>query len=80
MYRILHHLQVFLKASTSKLGPFIGDLLYEVFSGGPSVTLAVKEDHIYTIMNLVFVNRGEKCSKLNMSIINALLELLLVSL
>ncbi len=78
-YRVLNHLHVFLKASNSELGPYIGDLLREVFSGGPSITLAVKEEHIYSIMNLVFLNRGEKCTSVNMSIINALFELLLVS-
>ena len=77
---MIHHLHVFLKASNSELGPYIGDLLREVFSGGPSITLAVKEEHIYSIMNLVFLNRGEKCTSVNMSIINALFELLLVSI
>ncbi len=77
---MIHHLHVFLKASTSELGPYIGDLLREVFSGGPLVTLAVKEEHIYSIMKIVFVNRGKTLSHTNVSIINALLELLLVSM
>jgi len=74
---VLQHIDVFLKAceeGKGKLDSSIGNLLLETFKGGPSVTLAVKEEHIKILMKLLLQN-GTPSSP---AILSALKELLVV--
>ena len=57
-----------------KLDLAIGNLLFEIFRGGPSIALSVKEEHITTMMTLLFTEGS--CS--SPAISNALTELLMV--
>lgn len=74
--RLVRHLSSFIKAASGDLGPQIGELLREIFAGGPSITLSMKEEDIWKIMRLIF---GKKYNTLtNASLLDALNELLLV--
>lgn len=74
--RLLQYLDLFLDAcleSQEKIDlAIMGKLLEEIFSGGPSVTLQVKEKHIVKMMKLFF---SEEPSP---SILQALMKLLVV--
>lgn len=53
-YRLFQHIDTFLKACSE--GVFydsVGGLLLEIFKGGPSITLAIKESHVVTMMALL---------------------------
>ena len=60
------------------LGFQIGELLREVFSGGPSISLSVKEDQMHRIMQTMFANGKEDYTSKNSALVGALNELLLV--
>ena len=75
--RLLQCLDVLLKAcieGNQALNSCIGDLLQEIFKGGPQIALAVKERQIVTMMYLLF----DKSTQ-NPSLMSALMQLLMVS-
>jgi hypothetical protein len=76
--RILKHLDDFIKAASGELGVQIGELLREVFSGGPSISLSIKEDQIHKILQTVLANGKESYTSTNSALLDALNELLLV--
>ncbi len=78
MHRLVQNLDVFIKAASGELGFQIGELLREVFSGGPSISLSVKEDQICSILQTTFVNGRDNCTSSNSVLLDALSELLLV--
>ncbi len=70
---------MFLKSSHGALGISIGLLMREVFSGGPSIALKVKDDQIVSIMNFLFINiENEAFIPTKVTLVDALIELLLV--
>ncbi len=71
-------MDTFIKAASGELGPYIGELLREIFAGGPSMTLSVKEDQIWRMMCLVFSKRKQTNTLTNSYLLEALNELLLV--
>ena len=84
---MLPYTSLFLKASRY-IGSPVGTLLKEIFSGGPTVTLKIKEEQIIQMMHFVFAQDECKldgsedavgiCGKLSM--ILALQELVKVLL
>ena len=52
-HRLLQYTSLFLKASRY-IGSPVGTLLREIFSGGPTITLKVKEEQIVQMMHFVF--------------------------
>ena len=79
MYRLLHHLDSFIRAIPGELGPHFSELLREIFKGGPSITLSVKEDQLWKMVRLIFARGKEESSLTNSALLEALHELLLVS-
>ena len=78
---MLKHLDAFITAAAGELGPFIGQLLCEIFKGGPSIALSLKYDQIWEMMKLIFARReDESNSESACALLGALHELLLVSL
>ncbi len=77
-FRLIPHLNIFVKSLSGHLGEHVGQLLCEVFSGEPSNTLKVKEEHIIEMMNLIFVYEREANTSVDSSILNVLLKLLVV--
>ena len=77
MQRLLQQVDLLLKVSCSDIGHYIGILLREMYSGGPSITLAVEEEKISRMMNLIFL-KGRETSN-SSALTDALLELLLVN-
>ena len=71
-------MNIFIKAAAGELGPYIGELLREIFNGGPSVTLSVKEEQIWRIICLIFAKPKKMNSLTNAALLDALNELLLV--
>ena len=59
--RLLEYISLFLKAATF-IGAPVGTLLQEIFSGGPSISLKVKEEVIVRMMHLVFVKEESDLS------------------
>ena len=57
----------------------IGVLLREMFSGGPSISLTVKEDQIWRLITQLFSKTKEICPLKNSALMDALNELLIVS-
>ena len=51
--RLLQYVSLFLKAS-GHIGSPVGTLLKEVFSGGPTISLKIKEEQVVQMMHLVF--------------------------
>jgi hypothetical protein len=78
-HRVLRHLDSLIKAAKGELGPYIGELLREIFAGGPQITLSLKEDQIWKLMRLIFAKGKEFNSFTNASLLSALIELLVVS-
>ena len=78
LHRLLKHLDAFIKAAAGELCPYIGELLCEIFSGGPSITLSVKTDQIWKLMWLIFTRGKENFSHTNTALMDALIELLMV--
>ena len=76
--KLIQHLDVFIKAASGELGFQIGELLQEVFSGGPSVSLSVNEDQIWRIIQLMFSRGKEIYVDRNAALLEALNEILLV--
>ena len=68
----------FIKAASGELGPYFGELLHEIFTGGPPITLSVKEDQIWKIMRLIFARGKKRNTITNAALLSALNELLLV--
>lgn len=59
----------------------VGELLREIFIGGPSITLSVTEEQIWKIMRVIFARRRGNFPQTNNSVLlEALHELLLVRL
>ena len=65
-YRLFEYVNLFLKVAVHDgplaeplVGPLVGILLREIFSGGPSITLKIKEEQIIHMMQLVF--KKEDC-------------------
>lgn len=52
----------------------MGRLLQEIFNGGPAIVLAIKEEHIVMMMNLLFGGRPGS----DPAIMSALMELIIV--
>lgn len=73
-------MDVFIKAASGELGFEIGELLREVFSGGTSILLSIKEDQIRRIMWTVFAKGQENSTSKNSALIAALNELMLVKI
>lgn len=78
VYRLLQQLDAFIKAIPGKLGPSIGVLLCEIFSGGPSITLSVKEDQIWRMVCKLFAKGKEAHCQTNSALMSALTELIQV--
>ncbi len=76
--RLFQLLDDFIKAASGELGFQIGELLQEVFSGGPSISLSVKEDQIWRIIRLMFGKGKEIYTERNSALLLALNELLMV--
>ena len=51
--RLLQYVSLFLKAS-GHIGSPVGTLLKEIFSGGPMISLKIKEEQVVQMMHLVF--------------------------
>ncbi len=79
LYRLIPHLHVFIKGCSGHLGHYIGLLLREVLSGGPSVTLKVKEEDIFKMMCVLFTSEKETASTTKYTLFSALMEFLEVS-
>ena len=77
--RLIQHMDVLIKAASGELGFQIGKLLREVFSGGPSISLSVNEEHIWRIIQLIFGKGKETHTQRNAALLDALNELLIVS-
>ena len=60
-FRLLEYISLFLKAATF-IGAPVGTLLQEIFSGGPSISLKVKEEVVVRMMHLVFVKEESNLS------------------
>ena len=54
----MQYLGLFLKASRH-IGSPVGTLLREIFSGGPTITVKVKEEQVIQMMHFVFAR--DKC-------------------
>ncbi len=78
-YRLILHLDIFLKASSGHLGQYIGLLLQDTFKG-PSFSLKVKQDNFSRMLYLLFANGKESDSHAKSALLTALMELLVVSL
>ena len=77
--KLIQHLDVFIKAASGELGFQIAKLLREVFSGGPSISLSVKEEQIRRMIRLIFGMRKEIYIQRNAALLDALNELMMVS-
>ena len=77
-FRLLAHLDDFIKAASGELGFEIGKLLCVVFSGGPSISLSLKEEQIFKILHTVFVKENEDRTDINAALLDAISELMLV--
>ena len=77
--RLLQHVDVLIKAASGELGVLIGELLKEVFSGGPSISLTVKEEQMWRIIKQLFSKGKEAYPLKNSTLLAALNELLMVS-
>lgn len=78
--RLLQHLDLFLNSCSLeqvKLGLPIGELLQEIFQGGPSITLIVKDQHIAKMMSLSLLIASDNCDQ--HAILQALIDLMVVS-
>lgn len=53
--RILQYVDLFLRAASADVAPHVARLLREIFSGGPSLSLKIKESQIASIMDKVFL-------------------------
>ena len=62
------------------IGSPVGVLLREIFSGGPTITLKIKEEQIVQMMHFVFVRETEEAIDIGgkLSMILALQELVKV--
>ena len=83
-HRLLPYTSLFLKASRY-IGSPAGTLLREIFSGGPTITLKIKEEQIIQMMHFVFARDesrldGSEDIGGKMSMILALQELVKVQL
>ena len=78
LYSLLRHLDSFIKASSGELAPYIGELLCEVFRGGPSITLLVKDEQIWQIVRKIFAKDVEAKPKKMASFLDALIEFAMV--
>ena len=67
-----------MKAIPGDLGPNISELLHEIFRGGPSITLSLKEEQIWKMICLIFAKGKEKCSDTNAELLEAIHEFLIV--
>ena len=56
----------------------IGELLQEIFCGGPSISLTLKDDQIWRIFRLLFSKGKEYYAERNAALLGALNELLMV--
>ena len=72
-------MDTFLKVSHGDLGPHIGILLREIFSGSPTMCLALKESQVHKLMALVFAYGKENAVETNATMIDAMQCLLMVS-
>ena len=78
IHRLLEHLDVFIKAVSGEIGFQVAELLQEVFSGGPSISLSVKEEQLWRIIKLMFRKGKEFYAQRNAVLLRALNELLMV--
>lgn len=76
--RLLYHLDAFIKAVPGELGPYIGELFCEIFKGGPSITLSLKEDQLWQMINLIFARGNESFTDTHAVLLDAFHELLIV--
>ena len=60
--RLLQYIGLFLKASRH-IGSPVGILLREIFSGGPTITVKVKEEQIIQMMHFVFARDKSRPDK-----------------
>ena len=74
IFRLLQHLDLFLNFLSGKLSSYAGELICEIFSGGPLITLKVKKEQVLRMMQLFFAN-GKEISD---CLVHPLQELLLV--
>lgn len=50
----MRYVNLFLKAASGDIAPYVARLLKEIFSGGPASSLKVRENHATHMMDLVF--------------------------
>ena len=60
--RLLQYTSLFLKASRY-IGSPVGTLLREILSGGPTITLKIKEEQIVQMMHFVFARDESRLDK-----------------
>ena len=60
------------------LGPHIGELLREIFRGGPSITLSLKEEHMWKMIRVMFIGGRDNVSMTTAAFLDAFQEILLV--
>lgn len=75
----MQHIDTFLKVAHGDVGPHVGVLLREIFSGSPSMCIALKESQVEKVMALVFAYSKENAIETNVAMIDAMLSLLIVS-
>ena len=72
-------MNLFLKAAIY-VGPSVGVLLKEIFSGGPTISLKIKEEQVIQLMHLVFARETGMGLEGKAALICALQELVKVYL
>lgn len=94
LHRLFQHIDVFLKACSEGKGHFndsVGGLLQEIFKGGPSFALSIKENHVFAMLALLrepstvqdmqsSSSHTSSSTSFKAAIVNALTELLVVCL
>lgn len=76
--RLLQYTDIFLNVMSGDLGPSVGILLQEIFRGGPTISLAVKEGQIQKMLQSMLAKGKETAAETNSALAEALQELVLV--
>ena len=76
--RLVQHTSDFVKFATTDFGISLGVLLCEIYQGGPSLCLALENEDVQKLIQIILSKKWEKQSEINCTLAQALQELILV--
>lgn len=71
-------MDAFLQAASGELGSYISELLHEIFKGGPSITLSLKDEQLWKMLRLMFIRGKETSSMTIVTLMDTFQDILLV--